>query len=535
MIIFVNGIVIHKKIFLFSVLSVALCIGVMPQAFSNQAEREWDFITRNGSTLIDGGKVFRFAGVNIHWLGLDDPDKGTYPSFKRIDEAFNMATALNATVVRSHTLGISIGCESCVEPALNHWNETAFLTIDHAIASARNHHIRLIIPLVDNWQYYHGGKHTFTEWRGDKNEDDFFSNPEVIADFKVYIAYILNHRNQFTGIALKDDPTIMAWETGNELENASGKWDDGWTENIAAYIKNLAPRQLINDGHRSSYIADRNLTASQLKLPDVDMYTGHFYPPRIAFMQKDAAVARQYEKVYFVGEYDWSDQDAIPAAGTVRQDSSTYADGHYSADINVSKSNKTNGYYIQLGQGGLFLGAGQLYELSFSATADRQRFIEVMLQESKYPYTTYYLRKILLPAGEWNKYSYSYTPPGSYNDVTLRFNLAQDSGDVWLDNVALKNGTINFILNPSFEQTGAKWLAPWKFQVKQRADTLTDFLSAIENTPAVSGDLFWQLYGHYDNGQWARGDKYTLYYPPTTDDMQKRLQMLVAHAKRMDK
>jgi hypothetical protein len=66
---------------------------------------------------------------------------------------------MGATAVRSHTLGISVGC-SLVEPALGKFNQVALQHIDYAIESARDHPIKLIIPLTDNWHYYHGGKHT---------------------------------------------------------------------------------------------------------------------------------------------------------------------------------------------------------------------------------------------------------------------------------------------------------------------------------------------------------------------------------------
>src|SRR2546423_1483049 len=36
------------------------------------------FVTRSGSQLLLNGQPFRFAGANIHWLGLDDSTN--YPS-----------------------------------------------------------------------------------------------------------------------------------------------------------------------------------------------------------------------------------------------------------------------------------------------------------------------------------------------------------------------------------------------------------------------------------------------------------------------
>jgi hypothetical protein len=42
----------------------------------------------------------------------------------------------------------------------------------------------------------------------------FYTDPRVIGGFKQYIKALLNHVNRYTGVALKEDPAIMGWETG---------------------------------------------------------------------------------------------------------------------------------------------------------------------------------------------------------------------------------------------------------------------------------------------------------------------------------
>ena len=68
----------------------------------------------------------------------------------------------------------------------------------------------------------------------------FFTDTTVINSFKAHISFVLNHVNRYTGIAYKDDPTILAWETGNEVTVSPTAWDstyNGWTEDIAQHIK----------------------------------------------------------------------------------------------------------------------------------------------------------------------------------------------------------------------------------------------------------------------------------------------------------
>lgn len=71
--------------------------------------------------------------------------------------------------------------------------------------------------------------------------------------YKDYITQYLNHINAYTGVRLGDDPTILAWETGNELGgyflgDAAGPPPRVWTDEIARHIKSLSRRTLVADG-----------------------------------------------------------------------------------------------------------------------------------------------------------------------------------------------------------------------------------------------------------------------------------------------
>ena len=70
------------------------------------------FITRSGSKLQIEGHTIRLAGANIYWLGLDENGSPgiAYPTSFRVQDAISTAVdTLGATVIRAHTLGISVG------------------------------------------------------------------------------------------------------------------------------------------------------------------------------------------------------------------------------------------------------------------------------------------------------------------------------------------------------------------------------------------------------------------------------------------
>lgn len=45
-----------------------------------------------------------------------------------------------------------------VEPSLNTFNDAAFDIIDYALYAAREYGLRVVIPLTDEHDYYHGGR-----------------------------------------------------------------------------------------------------------------------------------------------------------------------------------------------------------------------------------------------------------------------------------------------------------------------------------------------------------------------------------------
>ena len=251
------------------------------------------FVTRDGSTLELDGRPFRFAGTNLYWLGLDENVGGVdYPTYFRIRDAIDTAKAMGMTVIRSHMLTSTGNPLSLLPSQEAGFNEAAFRTVDYAMAYAGQVGIRLILPLTDNWAYYHGGHADFTKPYG-LPESAFYTDPRVIADYQAYVAHVMNHVNTLTGKRYADDPTVLAWELGNEMEGMT----PDWIATTAAAFHAGAPRQLVAAGRRFDIDPD-TLSASGVDIVDV-----HYYPPTAAKVQADAATVAAAGKVYIAGEY----------------------------------------------------------------------------------------------------------------------------------------------------------------------------------------------------------------------------------------
>ncbi|KAI1736917.1 glycoside hydrolase superfamily [Xylaria scruposa] len=333
-------------------------------------------VVREGSKLLVDGKQWKAVGPNVYWLGLDenvtpptgepyDPaTKASYPTKERVTEIMAMVNALGGTMIRTHTLGVSTGNPLSIWPTKGVVNEEAFKIIDWAVYQAGLYGVRLLVPLVDNYDYYHGGKYNFLRWAGfdftqsrDSNNpgiQQFYTNATIVATFKDYIKTVLTHRNQYNNLTYAEDPTIFAYESGNEL--LGPVWGDmncpaDWVRDIAKYVKSLAPNKLFFDG---TY----GINKTHLNIEEVDVFSDHFYPIDTKKLNAGIEAVKSAGKVYYAGEYDWvgtsggdsleSFYQILESSPTVGGDSFWSLFGRNGPDCN-SFVNHSDGFTLQYG------------------------------------------------------------------------------------------------------------------------------------------------------------------------------------------
>jgi mannan endo-1,4-beta-mannosidase len=254
---------------------------------SAQIAHNDEFVQKSGTKLTLGGADFRYSGPNIEWLGIEsygphDPLGPRYPSHFEVDDALDTAKAMGARVVRSQTLGDTVGCDLCMEPAAGVFNPEAFKAIDYAIKAAHDRGLRLIVTLDGDCANCElGGTGQYVQWKGQKDLNKFFTDPVIIAEFEEHIAAMLKHKNSLTGIAYKDDPTIMAWENCNVcgiFPILMGGAKDlspfiPWIDTIGSFIKSIDKRHLYED-NSGFFMFDKS--ALDTKTPDI--ITSEYYP-----------------------------------------------------------------------------------------------------------------------------------------------------------------------------------------------------------------------------------------------------------------
>jgi mannan endo-1,4-beta-mannosidase len=284
------------------------------------------FVTRSGDMLLLHGNPFRFSGANISWGALDgDARIGfDYPTPFRVQSSLQTVVDMGETVVRCLTCGISTGMPLSVEPEIGDFSQAALRQIDYFVAQAQDYGLKVVIPLTDNYDYYQGSYCDFTNWLGLSSPRDcpsaaaasaFYTSPRAIAAFERYIHVLLTHVNYYTKVPNSDDPTIMAWETGNELPYGLGGAPQftRWTATISSYIKSIAPSQLVMDGSNT-------IDPGDLTLPDVDIVDLHSYPVSTSYLNASASQVAAANKAMVVGEYGWNNPSSSNGLAPFLQD-----------------------------------------------------------------------------------------------------------------------------------------------------------------------------------------------------------------------
>lgn len=252
------------------------------------------FVTRRGDQLVVGDDVFRFVSVNLpdvlqiitnyRFDNEDDVARYRVPNAFEQRDALRSVRQLGGRVARTFV----ITCSRNAEPtAMFHLsddavvpNEAALLALDRLLQIGREEGIRLIVPLIAYKSALRGDPSTY-------GPDFWTVGSADNRRFKAMLTQLLGRTNSLTGRAYRDDPTVLGWQTGNELVIGDDPVRRHWLHDIAATLKTLAPHQLLIDGRNKpqdvydrydEFAADPNLDAvsyhTYVNLPEADSPAG---------------------------------------------------------------------------------------------------------------------------------------------------------------------------------------------------------------------------------------------------------------------
>ncbi|OZJ05455.1 hypothetical protein BZG36_01647 [Bifiguratus adelaidae] len=223
-----------------------------------------DFVTVEGTHFALHGKPFYFAGANTYYLFYAQPSD--------VDADFAALNSIDGLVLRTWAWsegeqGMSTGVwyqnynASAGGIVYNDSPQNGLGRLDYVIDSARRHNVKLILTLTGNWVAF-GGIDWYNQVFNSTYHDDFYTKPAIQEAYKNWMSHILNHKSSITGIVLKDDPTIMAFELANEPRCGGSQVNNtllaspscgpatitNWVKIMSAYFKSIDKNHLLAVG-----------------------------------------------------------------------------------------------------------------------------------------------------------------------------------------------------------------------------------------------------------------------------------------------
>ncbi|KAJ7966781.1 Mannan endo-1,4-beta-mannosidase-like protein [Quillaja saponaria] len=256
-----------------------------------QVEAEDGFVKTSGVQFILNGSPYYANGFNAYWLMYMASQSSQRD---KVSSAFQQAADHGLNIAR--TWAFSDGGDIPLQYSPGSYNEQMFQGLDFVLSEARKHGIKLVLSLVNNYESL-GGKKQYVDWARSQGqaitaEDDFYTNPVVKGYYKNHIKTVLTRHNTLTGVAYKDDSTIMAWELMNEprcTSDQSGRTIQAWITEMASYLKSIDGNHLLEAGLEGFYGQTKqhsnpnsNLVGTDFiannQIPGIDFATVHSYP-----------------------------------------------------------------------------------------------------------------------------------------------------------------------------------------------------------------------------------------------------------------
>ncbi|KAL2240253.1 UNVERIFIED_CONTAM: Mannan endo-1,4-beta-mannosidase 2 [Sesamum indicum] len=263
------------------------------------------FVQTRGTHFVLDNSLFLFNGFNAYWM----MQVAAQPSQRyKVSNVFREAAAAGLTVCRTWAFSDG-GKKLALQISTGVYDENVFQALDFVVSEASKNKVRLILSLVNNYQDF-GGRPQYVDWARNagirtSTDDDFYTNVVVKQYYKNHAKKVLTRINTITGVAYKDDPTIMAWELINEPRcqaDYSGNTVNAWVQEMASYVKSIDNKHLLEIGMEGFYgdsITDRkqynpgyqvgtDFIRSNL-IKEIDFTTIHAYPDAWLSGQDDDA------------------------------------------------------------------------------------------------------------------------------------------------------------------------------------------------------------------------------------------------------
>lgn len=272
------------------------------------------FVRVQKGQFIKNGEPFYFVGAN-YWYGgvMSLNEAGRSRLIAELD--FLKGNGVNNLRILAAAEGKGpINGMRRVEPpfqeAQGKFDESFMVGLDFLLSEMGKREMTAVLYLTNNWDWS-GGFLQYLNWNGlladsvmqrkltwDENRDivsRFYSCTPCMNALKAQVEKVVGRVNTITGIAYKEDPTIMSWELANEPRPMRPRAIDAykqWVKVTAAWIKSIDSRHLVTIGSEGEMGSETMEVFKDVHaLAFIDYATIHIWPKNWGWFS-DTSIAK---------------------------------------------------------------------------------------------------------------------------------------------------------------------------------------------------------------------------------------------------
>ena len=297
---------LKSKILKYMAVSTSVILALTACNLSDTSPEKDVFVSVKNTRLNLQGEDYVFVGANFWYGGYlgADGEVGDLDRLRReLDHlktlGVNNLRVLGASEQSILKASLSPGIQSESGP----YREDILQGLDVLLDEMSQRDMKAVIYLNNFWEWS-GGMATYLHWETGEIVDPsdpahpwpayakftskFYGHKGANARFRAYIKAVVTRKNTVSGIAYKNDPTIMSWQLANEPR--PGFQDDqgeatlpvfyDWIDKTAGYIKSLDPNHLVSSGNegRVGCIELPSCYVKAHESQNIDYLTFHMWP-----------------------------------------------------------------------------------------------------------------------------------------------------------------------------------------------------------------------------------------------------------------
>lgn len=269
-----------------------------------------------GHLTLDGTPYY-YIGTNM-WYAAVLASEGQGGDRQRLGRELDALCRLGVRNIRVLVGADGVPTSRKVQPILQPepgvYNDTLLAGLDYLMVEMARRDMKAVLYLNNSWTWS-GGYASYLHWAGETPQEvvdtiawkDYCATASRFAEseaaqrlFLQHVVYIVGRTNTLTGRPYCDDPTLMAWQVGNEPRAFSSAAKEGfarWVAATAACIKRIDPQHLVSVGSEGQMgcEVDMSLYERLHRDPNIDYLTIHIWPQNWGWVRR-AEVAKRSEK-----------------------------------------------------------------------------------------------------------------------------------------------------------------------------------------------------------------------------------------------